>query len=200
MSTVGDSMQAVLAQPPTTIAPAPRHARPPRRWVRPVQVAAVFLGWLAAVVSGSLIAPVPAARPWALFGHLVFLAISFGAVLAVELYGLAALVRITTLGRVASVATSLDPLIWGGLVGLAATGAVLAPDLDRPLTVVKLIAVLAVALNGLWARELSNALRTVPPSTRGVPRHLVGRAMRVSAVSQVGWWSAVAIGFLTTNG
>ena len=160
----------------------------------------MFLGWLAAVVAGAMIAPVPAARPWALFGHLVFLAISFGAVLAVELHGLAALLRITTLGRVASVATSLDPLIWGGLIGLAATGAVLAPDLARPLTVVKLIAVLAVAINGLWARELAHALRAVPPTARGIPRHLLARALRVSAVSQVGWWSAVAIGFLTTNG
>ncbi len=51
---------------------------------------------------------------------------------------------------------SAHSLIWLGLVGLTASGAVLQPEVDSAMTQVKLIAVLALAINGLHARA-SNA-------------------------------------------
>ena len=190
-----DSPPGALALAPLTM---PALHRPPA-WIRPLQVTGIFLGWLAVVVLATLVHPFPPARPYALFAHLVFLAMSFGAVLAVELQGLGLLVRLSSVERLVHVAAGLDPLIWLGLAGMAASGVILGPHLDRPLTIVKLMAVLVVAINGLWARDLVRALRDLPTDIRRLPGSLVRRAARVSLVSQAGWWTAVIIGFLTSN-
>jgi hypothetical protein len=84
---------------------------------------------------------------------------------------------------------SYDPLIWAGLIGMCATGVLLGPHLDRPLTMVKIGAVLVLALNGLWARELAYELRRRPAGEDRtvLPRHVLRRAATASGISQVGW-------------
>jgi hypothetical protein len=190
---------AALPEPVAQSDPLPHQGIEKRR---PLRATAVVAGWVGVVVLAARLDPAPSLRPYALFGHLVCLAVSFGAVLAVELHGLGFLLRRVSTDRMATVALSLDPLIWAGLIGMCTTGVVLGPHLDRPLTVVKLGAVLVVALNGLWARDLARELRSLPSAgDRSVlPPGVLRRATRTSVVSQLGWWSAVVIGFLTTNG
>lgn len=84
--------------------------------------------------------------------------------------------------------------IWTGLAGLVAGGVMLQPDLDSPLTRVKLGLVLVLTLNGLQA-GLPNR-RMAQRSTAAVlaPRFL-GWGTATALVSQVCWWGALVIGF-----
>src|SRR5262245_11267823 len=112
MSTVGESTlnglpPAVTAEPVVSVRPG-RHG-----WVRPVQVIVVVAVWFVVMGATSRLGSFGELRPYALFSHLIFLAISFGAVLAVEVHGLAVLMRLSPVRRAVGVATSLDPLIWG---------------------------------------------------------------------------------------
>lgn len=159
-------------------------------------------GWIFLIALASLTAPVSWLRGPALFAHLVFLAMGFGSVLAVGAHAVALLLRWVRVGRVVTLAMSLDPLIWLGLAGMVLSGLFLAPDLSRPLAWVKLFAVLVVALNGLSARDLMVELRRLPAKSgrRALSAALLVRAARVCVVSQLGWWVAVIIGFTTTNG
>jgi hypothetical protein len=178
----------------------PPAARP--SWWRLAQVGGLVAGWTLVIGAASLASPVDWLHRAALFAHLVFLAIGFGAMLAVGVNAVAVLLRWVRVGRVVTLALSLDPLIWLGLAGMSVTGILLAPDLGRPWTWVKLCAVLVVALNGLWTRDLTLELRRLPARAgRGaLSAGLFHRAVRVSAVSQLGWWVAVIIGFTSTNG
>jgi hypothetical protein len=172
--------------------------------------------WAAVVVASAASPALPRVHPYALFAHLVFLAVGFGAVLAVEVHGAAFLVRLVPLRRAVAVGLALDPLIWVGLAGLVASGFLLHPNLQRPLVLIKLGLVLIVGLNGLRARRLAHdlaalvvAAEVVPESGRHtraeparpvrVPLRLLARAASVSLLSQAGWWGAVVIGFLSTN-
>lgn len=199
----------------------------PVRW-RAGHATLVVGAWLAVVATALTVHPSAAARPYALFAHLISLAVGFGAVLCVELYSLAWLVRATSLERVTTLALTLDPLIWLGLCGLAGTGLLLGPHLDRPLTATKLGLVLVVGLNGVRARRLGRDLRAlldrhaaladggpvgrhaavalevgapaevVHQAAPKVPLRIYARAASISAVSQAAWWGAAVIGFLTT--
>jgi hypothetical protein len=202
---------AVAAATPVTpvigaIPTLPRAARRPSGST--VKIIIVTAAWVGVVIAASALRPVSAVRPYALFAHLIFLAVSFGAVLAVELHGLGWLLRLVSLDRVASLALSLDPMIWLGLAGLTASGLLLGPHVDRPLTLVKLVLVLLVALNGLRAAQLGADLRGVVAAHAAsgglgrprVPLRLLARSASVSLVSQLGWWGAALIGFLTTSG
>jgi hypothetical protein len=127
---------------------------------------------------------------------------SFGAVLAIGLNALALMLRWVRVGRVVTMAVALDPLAWLGLAGLCLSGVVLHPDLGRGWTWVKLLAVLVVAVNGLWNRDLVTELGRLlgKVGRRALSGALLRRAVRLSVTSQVGWWTAVVIGFVTTNG
>ena len=59
-------------------------------------------------------------------------------------------------------AAAAGPLIWTGLFGLIATGALLKPDLSSPLTVTKLLLVLLVAWNGAAMSVLRRRLAALP--------------------------------------
>ena len=153
----------------------------PVRW-RVGHAGIVVTAWLAVIGTALLVQPGEAVRPYALFAHLVSLAVGFGAVLCVELYSLAWLARRTTLERVTSLALTLDPLIWLGLVGLAGTGLLLGPNLDRPLTAAKMALVLVVGLNGERARRLGHDLRVLlDEHTAGQGRHAAGRRVNPDA-------------------
>jgi hypothetical protein len=173
-----------------------------RRWKTALWAMTVVAVWVGVVRLATEITPVPAQRQWALIGHLICLALSFGAVLVVELHGFGFLLRLVSRERMATVALSLDPPIWAGLLGMCATGLLLGPQMDRPLTLVKLFAVLLVALNGVRARELAFELRRPRGSDdrSNLPTRFLRRAVVTSALSQLGWWSAFGIGFFTTNG
>lgn len=132
----------------------------------------------------------------ALFVHLISLVVGFGSVLAVDWYGLLSLSRRVTIGDVLLTAERMTPLIWIGLTGLTASGVVLKPDLSSWLIVVKLGCVLGVGIVGVLALSTSRLMeRQMPTPARSVVR----RGMVLAGASQTFWWTAVVIGFLTTN-
>jgi len=140
------------------------------------------------------------APPWlqvvALFVHLISLVVGFGSVLAVDWYGLLSLSRRVTIGDVLLTAERMTPLIWIGLAGLTASGVVLKPDLSSWLIVVKLCCVLGVGIVGVLALSTSRLMeRQMPTPARSVVR----RGMVLAGASQTFWWTAVIIGFLTSQ-
>ncbi|TYB40261.1 hypothetical protein FXF50_00515 [Micromonospora sp. AP08] len=136
-------------------------------------------------------------RQLALFAHLAALVLGFGAVLTLDWFALMWLLRRRSLATVVQVARGVHAPIWLGLGGLALSGVVLAPDTSAPLTMVKLVAVLVVAINGLFGPQVQQRLAEVdiePPSWR-----LLLAATLVMAISQAGWWTATAVGFLNAQ-
>jgi hypothetical protein len=132
----------------------------------------------------------------ALFIHLISLVVGFGAVLAVDWYGLLSLSRRVTIGDVVLIAERMTPLIWIGLAGLAASGVLLKPDLGSWLVVIKLCCVLGVGIVGVLALATSRQMeRQMPTPTRS----LIHRGMVLAGLSQSFWWTAVLIGFITNE-
>jgi hypothetical protein len=132
----------------------------------------------------------------ALFVHLISLVVGFGSVLAVDWYGLLSLTRRVTIGDVLLTAERMTPLIWIGLTGLTISGALLKPDLDSWLVVVKLGCVLGVAIVGVLALSTSRLMERQMPAPA---RSLIRRGMVLAGASQTFWWTAVVIGFITNE-
>ena len=132
----------------------------------------------------------------ALFVHLISLVVGFGSVLAVDWYGLLSLSHRVTIGDVLLTAERMTPLIWIGLTGLTISGVVLKPDLSSWLIVVKLSCVLGVGIVGVLALSTSRLMeRQMPTPAQSVVR----RGMVLAGASQTFWWTAVIIGFITTQ-
>jgi hypothetical protein len=169
---------------------------------RPTRAAwLVVAAWAVVVLAASVIhAPWPLHRA-ALFIHLAALLAGFGAVLAVDLHGVLWLIGRRRLGDLLQITSALQPLIWGGLVGLVASGLLLRPNLLLPRTMIKLVLVLVATLNGMWAHHLSGRLKDHPvDATAGaVDQRLLLKIMGAGAISQAAWWGATLIGFLATT-
>ncbi|MEV7616365.1 hypothetical protein [Streptomyces sp. NPDC089799] len=134
------------------------------------------------------------------FLHVAALTVGFGAVLAVDWIGILWLAGRRRLTHILDASNALATPIWAGLAGLTVTGALLRPDLDSPLTLVKLGLVLAVTLNGLYAHGLGQ--RLAPYRNKGlqaVPRRLLVQSGIAATVSQIGWWGATLIGFVNSQ-
>ena len=132
----------------------------------------------------------------ALFIHLISLVVGFGAVLAVDWYGLLSLSRRVTIGDVLLTAERMTPLIWIGLAGLTASGVLLKPNLNSWLVVVKLCCGVGVGIVGVLALSTSRAIERLMPAP---PRSLIHRGMALAGASQTFWWTAVIIGFMTNQ-
>ena len=130
----------------------------------------------------------------ALFIHLISLVVGFGAVLAVDWYGLLSLSHRVTIGDVLLTAERMTPLIWIGLTGLVTSGVMLKPDLNSWLVMVKLCCVLGVGIVGVLALATSRLMERQMPTPS---RSLIHRGMVLAGASQTFWWTAVIIGFLT---
>lgn len=133
----------------------------------------------------------------ALFVHLASLILGFGAVLAIDYYGVLWLMGRKTLREVLDFTAPLHIPVRAGLGGLLFSGAFLHPDVSSPLTCVKLGLVLVLSLNGVQA----SALHRRPAAVDGSPvsRSLLIRGGVTASVSQAAWWGAVAIGFLNSR-
>jgi hypothetical protein len=173
--------------------------------------------WAAAVIAGTLFHPVGLLHDIALFVHLMSLVVGFGAVLVLDVYG-ASCVLGTRVRRAASAprhsarserrgpvevarfAASVDPMIWAGLAGLVVSGAALSPNVDSPATWLKLLAVLAVAFNGINAHHLCCELKSLPNTVTlsELSTRLKVRLLITGAVSQTAWWIAILVGYWNT--
>jgi hypothetical protein len=142
----------------------------------------VILGW-AGIVASSAVLPVDdlGVRSAALYLHLIFVPVSFGAVVMMHVY--LVLWRMRRQGRrdVLALTSVAHTLMAGGLAGLTATGIALEPDLSSPLMRTKLVLLLVLMLNALRA----------PQS----PRRIVGPVV----VSQIAWWGTIGMGYLITT-
>ena len=143
--------------------------------------------------------PVPAGlHSLVLLVHLASLAVGLGAVLAIDWHGLLWLLRRIDLTELLTVTSRLTTPVWAGLSGLVASGVLLSPDVDAPLTRLKLVLVVLVTLNGLQAGAVHEALLRAGATADRLPLRLLTRGLAVGAVSQVGWWGATTIGMLNT--
>jgi hypothetical protein len=155
------------------------------------------LGWTVMFVVVPYVPAGTGIRPFALFVHLGSLVFGFGAVLSLDWFGLMWMLGrqdLITLVRAAQVAHTP---IWLGLAGLTLSGVLLAPDTSAPLTVIKLLAVLVVALNGLCASKVQDRLLAL--DGQAPPRRLLLTSIAVATVSQAGWWLATTVGFLNAQ-
>jgi hypothetical protein len=159
---------------------------------------ALVTAWTAMYLLTPLVQVGPGIRQLALFGHLAALVLGFGAVLTLDWFGLMWVLGRQDLFTLVRVAQVVHTPIWLGLGGLALTGGLLAPDTSAPLTVVKLVAVLAVALNGLAATKVQH--RLLAARGQPLPWRLLAAAVLAATVSQAGWWTATIVGFVNSQG
>lgn len=83
--------------------------------------------------------------------------------------------------------------VWGGFIGLVLSGVLLEPDVASRVTQFKLALVLLIGWNGLLAMWLHTRL------SQDQHRFRLGISMLSVSISQVGWWGAMAIGFLNAR-
>lgn len=181
----------------TTVSAAPRHLRHRRR-VPPYRLAlALVAGWTAMMLAVPHMPDAAGIRPVALFVHLAALVLGMGAVLSLDWFGLMWMLGRQDLISLVRAAQVAHTPIWLGLAGLSLSGVLLTPDTSAPLTVLKLVAVLVVALNGLSAATVQRRLLALEGSTP--PRRLLLAAVLVATISQAGWWTATLVGFLNAQ-
>ena len=155
-----------------------------RAW--PLQQAAdcllVVLAWAAIVVSSAVL-PVEdlGVRSAALYLHLIFVPVSFGAVVMMNVYAVLLRMGRQTARDVVALTSVAHRLMAVGLAGLTATGIALDPDLDSPLMRAKLVLLLVLMLNAVRVQEST--------------RRIVGPVV----VSQLAWWGTIGIGYIITT-
>jgi hypothetical protein len=186
------------APPRHRLASAPsdsgRPGWPPRNYLAAATAATALVG--AAIWLSTLVHPSPALHDTALFAHLGFLILGFGAVLVADYFFALWLLGRTTFAEAITSTSRLHPLIWTGLVGLLVSGALLSPNLTSGITLVKLGFVAVLTLNGVQAMALSKRMSALDGA---MPMRLLLWGGLTSAVSQICWWGAVLIGFLNVN-
>jgi len=163
---------------------------------------ALRVGLWAVVVGAASVFPLddPYVTRVALFVHVMSMAVGFGSVVMVDVYGLLWLFGQKTLAGVVELATVAHTVIAGAVGGLMASGIALRPDLGSPLARFKMILVLVLMLNGAAAQRMLHRMKqTLPPDTRGanIPWAGFQRVMTAAMISQSTWWGAIAIGFIT---
>lgn len=122
-----------------------------------------------------------------LFIHLISLVVGFGAVIVIDTFGLLWIRKKVSLELVTTVANTTQKLIWLGWSGLVISGIgliVMKGFVDN-LTIIKLFFVAMLGINGIFLHHIKNNLEN--------RNFRIGLA---SAVSQLGWWGAIVIGFL----
>lgn len=141
-----------------------------------------FLGWAAIVVSSAVL-PVEdlGVRPVALYLHLIFVPVGFGAVVMMNVYAVLLRRGRQTLWNVVALTSVAHRIMAVGLAGLTATGLALDPDLDSPLMRAKLVLLLVLMLNAVRAQRST--------------RRIVGPVL----VSQMTWWGTIGIGYVITT-
>ena len=170
----------------------------PRAWRGHVLVTALW----AAVLAGSTRVDLGhAAFTVAVAVHVVGLVIGLGAVLLVDWYGLVWMAGLRTLSECLRLAQAAHPLIWFGMGLLLVSGVGLAPDLGSPLAWAKQVLVLVLLNNGVALRAQSRRLRSVSAARRlgELPRAVRAQLIAAVAVSQVAWWGAAVVGFVTAG-
>ncbi|WP_051797828.1 hypothetical protein [Catenuloplanes japonicus] len=167
-----------------------------RHFAPTTRAALVSVIWLAVVVVAPRVAPPPEIHAAALLAHLISLLIGFGAVLFVDWSGILFLAGRRSFTDVLRTAESAMTPTWIGFIGLLASGALLNPA-STHLTTIKLLAVLVVGLNGIYAGSLATRLSRF--TGHRPPTSLLVRAGLAVVISQLAWWTAFIIGYLNSQ-
>ncbi|MBO1266699.1 hypothetical protein J1902_01660 [Arthrobacter sp. PO-11] len=176
---------------------APRRLPP---FATPLLVLAVAAAWIASVSIGSTITVDPLISRFAVIIHIMSLVLSFGAILLLDWVGFLWLTGRRRLHETSRLESAAGPLIWGGMAGLLASGALVHPDITSPITQLKLGAILALLLNGILLIPFMRRLHAMPQGTRfaDLPRRIHVRLIACLTISQVSWWTAIVIGFINS--
>lgn len=136
----------------------------------------------------------------ALFVHLVSVTVGFGAVIATDVCGLLWSLGQRSTRDLLNFTGVTQPLIWLGYIGLVVSGLFLHPNLHRALTDIKLVGVVIVGLNGIYLHFLRlETKRLGDKKFADTPMIYKLKSFWGIAVSQLFWWTAIVIGFLTAT-
>lgn len=204
---------SALPPAPVLVVPPPSDTTPPKelgtagrkgigsRW-RPMLLGLLCTGgWVASLLVGHFVDCGPELHRIGLAVHILALVLSFGTILVVDWLGLLWLLGKVQMHESGRLEAAAKPLIWGGLALLLASGALIDPDLGNPVTVIKLVCVLVLMLNGLGIAPAMHQLLALPPQTRfgELGRRLRMRLLIALTVSQTCWWTAVLIGLVNST-
>lgn len=191
------SEQPVVIPPRMTL----REKQRRRRNRRALAYTGVVVAWALSIVLSTVIVLPGELRTAVLFVHLASLIVGFGAVLMIDWHGLLWMTEWSDVRELRQADRTLVLPVWVGLAGLLASGALLAPDLQSPMTQLKLVAVLVLSLNGVALTRWTFELTRLPARTRF--RSLSGRVrfafIASAVVSQIAWWTAVLVGMLNST-
>ncbi len=135
-----------------------------------------------------------------LFIHLVSIVIGFGAVMVIDTFGLLWIFKKVKLSFVNKVANVTQPLIWIGWTTLVLTGIplIFLKESISGLSIVKIFFVLMLGLNGIFLHTIKKSMDSIADDMP-LPSLIKFRMALASFISQVGWWSALVIGFLNNK-
>lgn len=171
--------------------------RSTRRLVLALSAAAI-VAWLLSVTLSTAVHVDNYVHNIAVVVHVMCMVVAFGAIILLDWHGFLWLVGRRKLTETIRLDGAATPLIWGGLAGMLATGMLLTPHLDNPMTDVKLAAVLVLSLNGILLIPLMRRLARLPDDapfkdlSAGQRTHL----LVCLVISQASWWTAITIGFI----
>lgn len=132
-----------------------------------------------------------------LFIHISSLVLGFGSVLVTDLYGLLWIRDRVRFTQLVSVSGITQKFIWAGWIGMVAAGIpliILKGEIDN-LMIIKLFFVVLIGINGIPLHFLHKKVEGYRKGEQ-VPNIFMFRLMLSLFVSQIGWWSALLIGFL----
>ncbi len=132
-----------------------------------------------------------------LFIHLCGLILGFGSVIVTDLYGSLWVLNRVRFPQVVRVSGVTEKFIWAGwgLMVLAGIPLVLLKGVVDNLMIIKLFFVILVGINGIPLHLLHKKVKGYKEGD-DIPTIVMFRLMLLLLVSQLGWWSAMLIGFL----
>jgi hypothetical protein len=162
---------------------------------------AATAAWILSVSIGAVLRVDPGVEKIALVAHTISLVAAFGAVLLVDWVGFLWLISRRRLHETSRIESAALPIIWGGLAGLLVTGALINPDMQSPLTIAKVSAVLVLMLNGILLIPCMRRLNSMPAGTTfgDVPPAMRVHLLICLAISQGCWWTAMVVGFINSS-
>ncbi|MGI8543095.1 MAG: hypothetical protein ACR2MD_06390 [Aridibacter sp.] len=132
-----------------------------------------------------------------LFIHLCGLILGFGSVIVTDLYGSLWVLNRVRFPQVVRVSGVTEKFIWAGwgLMVLAGIPLVLLKGVVDNLMIIKLFFVILIGINGIPLHLLHKKVKGYKEGD-DIPTLVMFRLMLLLLVSQLGWWSAMLIGFL----
>ncbi len=132
--------------------------------------------------------------------HLAGLCAAYGSVVIVDVIGLLWLGKQMGRERMLAITTWAQPVVWAGLIAMMVSGARLGPDLSRPLTRVKMVLIILLAINGLNLDALRKRTKELSgQSFWGAPSSYKVWSIFSIVLSQVLWISIVVVAALNST-